>query len=385
MLLYRYRSASELSFKELIYNELYFASKEELNDPFDGESYYHFPPHKALWIRLLNEVNANEKEVMFDLPTGIDATHIDFIATALSQREPISFEEVMRGRLTDIFTDIVSEQKDINDLQKNIGWFSKAVQHYLSYHNPKSGCFVSLSATGSDHLMWGHYGAQHSGFSLIYRTIDGAIGQDPVNYKNSVDVSNNYSISVPNMLPCSKVEYSEKVDYHNACWLLPRHLISDLDCIDLSEIKNHWDKSDNFLSSKHISWEYEKEYRLILRGAEGLSSLNRLFHYDSSQLVGIVFGSKISDNNKKRIKEIVKHKKESRLHSNCASYSFPFVFFQADRSFNREIDIVADEVFDCNFDFQSEPNDVSLWLDRWEKGYALRFGVNGECKQVTIS
>ena len=37
MLYYRYRSGSELSIKELIYDELYFASQAECNDPYEGK------------------------------------------------------------------------------------------------------------------------------------------------------------------------------------------------------------------------------------------------------------------------------------------------------------------------------------------------------------
>ena len=42
MLYYRYRSGSELSIKELIYDELYFASREECNDPYEGKLLPHF-------------------------------------------------------------------------------------------------------------------------------------------------------------------------------------------------------------------------------------------------------------------------------------------------------------------------------------------------------
>jgi len=53
---YRYRSDSELSLKELIYNEIYFASPKESNDPFDSKSFYEFPHDTIRWSRLLNQV-----------------------------------------------------------------------------------------------------------------------------------------------------------------------------------------------------------------------------------------------------------------------------------------------------------------------------------------
>jgi hypothetical protein len=245
MLLYRYRSSSELSFKELLYNELYFASQDELNDPFDGESFYHFPPDKELWLRLLNEVNDREKEVCWGL-SEINDAHIELLSTALSKRAPISYGEVMAGRLTSVFGNVISEIEAHAPMLKIITWFASAVQEYLSYSSPKLGYFVSFSSKNNDHLMWGHYGAQHFGYSLIFRTIDGALKQDPSNSINSVGITETYRISVPNSIPFSKVNYSESIDFHNACWLLPRKLVNNLACVDLNEIQTHWDKSDSF-------------------------------------------------------------------------------------------------------------------------------------------
>lgn len=37
MFCYRYRPFNQLSIKELIYDEIYFASGEESNDPYEGK------------------------------------------------------------------------------------------------------------------------------------------------------------------------------------------------------------------------------------------------------------------------------------------------------------------------------------------------------------
>ena len=55
MFYYRYRSGSELSVKELIYDELYFASREECNDPYEGKTFATFSADKDLWNNLINE------------------------------------------------------------------------------------------------------------------------------------------------------------------------------------------------------------------------------------------------------------------------------------------------------------------------------------------
>ena len=55
MFYYRYRSGSELAIKELIYDELYFASREECNDPYEGKTFAAFSKNEALWSNLINE------------------------------------------------------------------------------------------------------------------------------------------------------------------------------------------------------------------------------------------------------------------------------------------------------------------------------------------
>ena len=53
MLYYRYRPFSELSLKELMYDELFFASAEECNDPHECWDFLAFPADYDKWHRLL--------------------------------------------------------------------------------------------------------------------------------------------------------------------------------------------------------------------------------------------------------------------------------------------------------------------------------------------
>lgn len=52
-LYYRYRSGSELSIKELIYDELYFASRAECNDPYEGKVFAKLEKDEELWNNLI--------------------------------------------------------------------------------------------------------------------------------------------------------------------------------------------------------------------------------------------------------------------------------------------------------------------------------------------
>ena len=53
MLYYRYRPISELTLKELRYDELYFSSNAEKNDPYDGKVFLSYDFDKDKWQRFL--------------------------------------------------------------------------------------------------------------------------------------------------------------------------------------------------------------------------------------------------------------------------------------------------------------------------------------------
>ena len=61
MLYYRFRPPLESCIKELIYDELFFCSTEESNDPFDSKTFYIFSGVKERWKRLLrNNLENNQ-------------------------------------------------------------------------------------------------------------------------------------------------------------------------------------------------------------------------------------------------------------------------------------------------------------------------------------
>lgn len=59
LLYYRYRPIGELSLKELRYNEIYFSSATESNDPYDGKVFLSYKFDKDKWKRLLLSVWKN--------------------------------------------------------------------------------------------------------------------------------------------------------------------------------------------------------------------------------------------------------------------------------------------------------------------------------------
>ena len=88
MLYYRYRPASELSLKELLYNEIYFGSTSENNDPYDGKTFYYFGKEQDKWFRLL--------ECAWKPITHIDWTEwANALSTVLSRSSPMTFQAAL--------------------------------------------------------------------------------------------------------------------------------------------------------------------------------------------------------------------------------------------------------------------------------------------------
>lgn len=84
MHVYRYRSPGILSQKGLFYDEWYFASREELNDPIDMQSKFEFPgDSKDTWLKTIRALWENDPRA-------------DIAATYLSSICPISYEELIK-------------------------------------------------------------------------------------------------------------------------------------------------------------------------------------------------------------------------------------------------------------------------------------------------
>lgn len=89
MLYYRYRSGSELSIKELIYDELYFASREECNDPYEGKTFATFSKDKDLWSNLINEALKSHK---IELDESLKEKVIEYFLS----KSPMPIENILK-------------------------------------------------------------------------------------------------------------------------------------------------------------------------------------------------------------------------------------------------------------------------------------------------
>ena len=86
---------------------------------------------------------------------------------------------------------------------------------------------------------------------------------------------------------------------------------------------SYWDEFVRGATVKTKDWEYESEYRLILHSHifDLEEKEKRTLTYEFSALTGIIFGIKTSEQDKRRVIEIVNGKRENR--------NSDFKFYQA--------------------------------------------------------
>ncbi len=337
---FRYRSISEISLKELMYNEMFFASPEECNDPFDSKAFYEFKSNKNKFRKLILFANEQVK-----LP--ISENHIDRLTNHICKLCPISFDDAIEQSLFEDFNNNSQEEIKITTI------ISNRIQQILKLYKPPTRYFVSFSKTNSEPLMWSHYADRHKGFCLIFKSINGKLLQSHTQKKGQIrrktpnGFAEDMSFAMPENFKFKDIDYKSKVKQLDGFLHLPVYVNGDAK--NQEEKKKVFELQQKHYSQKGKSWSYEKETRLILNPPPSFlfgehvnyTQQERLFHYEPSQLVGIIYGAKMDLKQKQRIDEILRERKDFiDCNHNYKRTIFNFVEFQAKLSTNqREVQI----------------------------------------------
>lgn len=362
MLYYRYRPMNSLTIKELIYDELYFSYPGELNDPLDGLITYEFPEDYPKWKRLLDYA-------WKDIP--IDTTNI---AEEFTKKSPVSVRKVASSEEFALET-ITS---GINNSEKHLIFIlARKLRDYISAYIPGEGCSVSFSRVYDNALMWSHYTGKHEGFCLIFRSIDGCINQAPSIAKTSITTSSHSSTSITRNFRLHDVSYGANFKSLDGFVLFPVGVYGR--DFNQEERDNYWKSVESAYLNKSACWDYEEESRLyipagsVLTSDDMLSPLDRIFHYDNSQIAGVIYGMRMSESNKNLVREILLRKSEDRFKDDQNDmYLFDIVAFEASFDDSRHaVAIKPTEIYDCgNAIDRFNPNFLSKFTS-WEKGEAL--------------
>lgn len=166
MFYFRFRPLTELSLKELMYNEMYFASTEECNDPFDSKAFYTFDKDIERWVNYILLALSN----VVPRPP-ITGEQLQAYTEFLCEKCPLTFSDLIEE---DILSDYPVESVEDKFI---IGILRKSIPKIAELYKPSQRYFVSFTKDPEEPLMWAHYANKHYGFCLIFKTINGTIKQ----------------------------------------------------------------------------------------------------------------------------------------------------------------------------------------------------------------
>lgn len=380
MLYYRFRPFSELTLKELLYNEMYFASPEECNDPFDSKTFYTFPNDNYRWSKLLQLAiqNANLKFTQEDLKPFVDF---------YCQRCPLTFDEAKSIQFLREFNPKNVDEEIIKDILSN------HIPDILTLYEPSTRYFVSFAKECTEPLMWSHYADKHKGFCLIFRSINNKIKQFEFQKKHQItrntpnSFSQRMSYQMQEAFDFTDIEYFENVTTSSAFFHLPVFVTGEsANDEQINAIRN---EQESHYKQKGISWNYEKESRLILPpppswlfgGHIEYTKQERLFHYDPGHLVGIIYGARMTKEEKNRIHEVLKERKDwIYSYPNYTGIEFNFVEFSASLSAKERAVTIKPISMNPHSTVPLNNKDFDRLYQEWQEGWGFEKSDRGSRK-----
>jgi hypothetical protein len=379
MFYYRFRTASELAIKELMYDEIYFASTQECNDPFDGKTFLVFEADKDKWKRLLELAWKN-----YNNPNR--QIWEEQLSEYLARIESLTYDAALKLDYVQVLQSLESPPDPITAFM-----LGNQITNFLDLYRPKDICFASFSRANNELLMWAHYASMHQGYCLIFKAIDNKLYQCTKRKRKSIQrntpkgIAPQMSYGIPESFDFQDVSYSLDSISNDPAYYLPQPVFGqELDEHERNDIITK--KNQQYLV-KHDCWSYEQESRLILYPPDAYlfgehveySQNERLFHYQPNQLVGIILGARMEDKQKIRIREIVKERMERIGHEPSKnSPVFNFVLFQATLpDSQREVVVNPEEIFTLSGTIGKNDSKFEKSLQEWKDGYAIVFNESG--------
>jgi hypothetical protein len=367
-----------------MYDELFFASTSECNDPFDGKSFYEFSSDTDSWIRLLQ----------FGLGKQCDQYHkcVSKIAAEFSSSCPLTFDEASSFDFVTLFLRATD----------NSNWLfataaANAIQRVFQLYKPPTRYFASFSRVCDEPLMWSHYATRHEGFCLVFRSLEGALRQHPQAIKKSMrrttpeGIASSMSFHIPERFLFQDVSYVPAVEHLSAFKLFPESVSGP---VSSEEERNQIASAQakQFLQ-KHHSWSYESESRLMLTTPTPwlfgdrfeYSVQERLFHFEPTQLVGIILGARIREDHKNRLFQIL----DERIERLARQTSYKRIIFdfliQEARLSSRHREIKIDPVKMLGLTGPVVPGDAKFnpMYSQWVEGWGIEFD-GGSARRVQI-
>jgi len=215
----------------------------------------------------------------------------------------------------------------------------------LAYQKWHAACFMSEIDNAS---LWGSYGDGHSGAALKFKASAGStlptLGLHGVIGWSSTQEEPLRGIIQHEFHPITYGRAHVAIDFFASIGVMPMPKLNKYWYLDgkggrstrASAINNdesawrkqYWDNSSQIWSTKSNDWKHENEHRLILFASSLVSPANskaeRALRYDFKNLDGIVFGLKMSGDDKLAIMRIVEQKCRAENRSDFNFYQSAF-------------------------------------------------------------
>lgn len=331
--LFRFRPYTPLSLKELQYGEIFFVSKEELNDPYDTKNPACFEPdieiYKRLIFWLLSETGVGNL---------VQTKDVEEIASFLAKRALLQ-DELLDIIVASEFEAMVKKAFRKIMLEEIASIFILRFRQTIL--NGGGLCYIaSFSKINNDPVMWSHYANRHKGFCLCFSAEDGTLQRDRMFEKGQFFHECKFE----------EVSYESNNVTTNGYMMFPKYVYGKE--VTEEERKNYWNLRRKAYLTKYTSWSYEQEVRVLVddwfdvrSSANGIvkkTIAERIFYYDQRQLTGLVFGTQMTFIEREEVRTIINiARRKLLLRDNVffngrssGSYLPIFLFYQAVENVN---------------------------------------------------
>lgn len=343
MFLFKYYRPDFFFDKAIRYNELYFSSTEQLNDPNDLKTSYFFEDSVPLWQSLLESELSSGAKVLSDfLELSDHALAKELCRIFLGTPIDGSIEHlvsIFNKYDSDITSALIKCVKNINMLSDDLfSYTSRSIPGVLTLckngirdrilRGLRVGVYsISFSTNALEPMMWAHYASGFKGCVVIYNAPD-----------NVISLKRNIYSSEYIDYPIDSVKYQNQEKHIP---ILKSVLSDDVAIRETLLVKNTF-------------WSYEAEKRIFLTKryiTQDFGKLNillssdpseRIFHHDPSTIVGVVFGPKFD---KKKMESIEFLLRDNRRHNPCE----PFYLFETELTSKGTIKIVRGKQVESSF------------------------------------
>lgn len=353
MLFFKYQRPDNLTFSMLRNGEIYFSSINELNDASECRPRLVFRGSEELWQRLTHYIlsGACFSSDYFQ-PERIDSINgiLDLsnrIGTSLTKKagnKDVGIEELDSMFITTLGEHLPKEQSYFNQ-----NFVIRLVRDFIVNTLPteiEKGKFIAaFSLNAINPTMWGHYSDAERGFVIVYDNPDSSIhifspirllhGSRPSKTSTGVTEIGWYR---DEHLTLEKVRYGRHPPKVNAFHRLI-HKFSyssrehDYD-VPLLISGGASEKRESLIGLvKGSDWRYEKEVRAFLPVDDSTLADGRVLQVDLANIRGIIFGPRMTDENKARA--VLCCHLLVELRDQGENYRNGLMFFQARQTIDR--------------------------------------------------